>query len=365
MKLQCGIVGLPNVGKSTIFNALTSGGAQAENYPFCTIDPNVGVVPVPDPRLYKIAELVKPRNTIPTFVRIVDIAGLVKGAAKGEGLGNKFLANIKEANAIIHVLRCFEDDDVIHVEGSVNPLRDKEIIDIEMQLKDMETLEKRFEKLKRHLKAGDKDAKKEYEVLQKIAENLEEGVPVRNQNLSEEEKEILKPLFLLSAKPVLYVCNVSDYENITENPYVKEVTAMAKEEGSDVVVLAGSIESDIAGMESEEDKKEFLTLAGMEEPGLNRLIRKAYDLLGLQSYFTAGEKEVRAWTIKKGMTAPQAAGVIHSDFERGFIRAEVISYEDFIQYGSEQAVKEAGKLRIEGKDYIVRDGDIMHFRFNV
>lgn len=364
MALKCGIVGLPNVGKSTLFNCLSNSKAQAANFPFCTIEPNVGSIVVPDERLNKIAELVKPQNIIPATVEIVDIAGLVKGASKGEGLGNKFLSNIRECAAIIHVIRCFENPNVIHVEGSIHPIRDKEIIDMELQLKDLETVETRLKKIEKQAKSGhDKEAQKIYQILEKIKQTLEQGKSARTLNLNEEEK--IKDLNLLTIKPVLYVCNVEEASAKTGNEYSKIIEQVAKEENAEVLIITAQIESEIASLESYEEKQLFLAELGFDEPGVNKLIKKAYTLLNLQTYFTAGEKEVRAWTIEKGWTAPKAAGVIHTDFEKGFIKAEVLSYEDFIKYGSESACRDAGKLRIEGKEYIVQDGDIMHFRFNV
>lgn len=364
--MKCGIVGLPNVGKSTLFNCLSNAKAQSANFPFCTIEPNVGMVNVPDPRLEKLAELVKPQRVVPATVEIVDIAGLVKGASKGEGLGNQFLGNIRETHAILHVLRCFDDPNIIHVDGSVNPVRDKEVIDTELQLKDLETLEKRISKIEKAAKTGDKAAAKEFAVLSQIRQLLLEGKNARVfVPANEEEENIVKSLQLLTSKPVLYVCNVDENAAATGNHWVNAIREIAQKENAGVLVLAAKIESEIAELETFEERKLFLEELGLEEPGVNRLIRAAYDLLNLQTFFTAGEKEVRAWTIKKGDTAPKAAGVIHSDFEKGFIRAEVISYEDYIRYGSEAAVREAGKLRIEGKEYVVADGDIMHFRFNV
>lgn len=366
MALKCGIVGLPNVGKSTLFNCLSNSKAQAANFPFCTIEPNVGSIIVPDERLNKIAELVKPQNIVPTTVEIVDIAGLVKGASKGEGLGNKFLSNIRECEAILHVIRCFENPNVVHVEGSVNPIRDKEIIDIELQLKDLETVEARIKRIEKQAKTGnDKEALKTFQILEQIKHALQQGKSARSLNLSEEEKNRIKDLNLLTIKPVLYVCNVDETSAQTGNEYSKQIEKAAEEEGAEVLIITAQMESEIAALETYEEKQMFLAELGLEEPGVNKLIKKAYKLLNLQTYFTAGEKEVRAWTIEKGWTAPQAAGVIHSDFEKGFIKSEVIAYEDFIKYGSEAACREAGKLRIEGKEYVVQDGDIMHFRFNV
>ena len=363
--MKAGIVGLPNVGKSTWFNCLSNAKAQSANFPFCTIEPNLGVVNVPDARLEKLEELVHPERVQPATVEIVDIAGLVKGASKGEGLGNQFLGNIRECHAIIHVLRCFDNDNIVHVEGSVDPIRDKETIDIELQLKDLETVEKRLEKVTRAAKAGDKVAQKELALLGRYREALLKGISARAVELSEEEQELSQSYQLLTAKPILYVCNVDEASAATGNKYVEAVREAVKNENAQVIVLAVATEADIAELETYEERQLFLQDMGLDEPGASVLIRAAYKLLSLQTYFTAGVKEVRAWTIPVGATAPQAAGVIHSDFERGFIRAEVIAYEDFISYGSESKVKEAGKMRVEGKEYVVKDGDIMHFRFNV
>ena len=363
--MKAGIVGLPNVGKSTLFNCLSNAKAQSANFPFCTIEPNLGVVNVPDARLEKLEELVHPERVQPATVEIVDIAGLVKGASKGEGLGNQFLGNIRECHAIIHVLRCFDNDNIVHVEGSVDPIRDKETIDIELQLKDLETVEKRLEKVTRAAKAGDKVAQKELALLGRYREALLKGISARAVELSEEEQELSQSYQLLTAKPILYVCNVDEASAATGNKYVEAVREAVKNENAQVIVLAVATEADIAELETYEERQLFLQDMGLDEPGASVLIRAAYKLLSLQTYFTAGVKEVRAWTIPVGATAPQAAGVIHSDFERGFIRAEVIAYEDFISYGSESKVKEAGKMRVEGKEYVVKDGDIMHFRFNV
>ncbi|MCD8262455.1 MAG: redox-regulated ATPase YchF [Bacteroides sp.] len=367
MALQCGIVGLPNVGKSTLFNCLSNAKAQAANFPFCTIEPNVGVITVPDERLNKLAELVNPNRIVPTTVEIVDIAGLVKGASKGEGLGNKFLANIRETDAILHVLRCFDDENVIHVDGSVNPVRDKEIIDYELQLKDLDTIENRIQKVQKQAQTGgDKAAKLMCDVLVRFKEALEQGKSARTVTFdTKDEEKAAKELFLLTSKPVLYVCNVDESSAVKGNKYVDMVREAIKEEGADILIVAAKTESDIAELETYEDRQMFLEEVGLEESGVARLIKAAYKLLNLETYFTAGVQEVRAWTYLKGNKAPQCAGVIHTDFEKGFIRAEVIKYEDFIQYGSEAAVKEAGKLNVEGKEYIVQDGDIIHFRFNV
>lgn len=365
MALKCGIVGLPNVGKSTLFNCLSNAKAQSANFPFCTIEPNLGTITVPDPRLEALEKLVKPERVVPTTMEIVDIAGLVKGASKGEGLGNQFLANIRETDAIIHVLRCFDDGNIIHVDGSVNPMRDKEIIDIELQLKDLETVEKRLQTIARNLKSGDKEIVKENEVLLRIKEELEKGNSVRSIDFEDAEQEIVKKAQLITSKPVLYLCNVDEASVKSGNQYVDQVREGVKNEKAEVLVIGAKIEADITELETYEERQLFLEELGLEEPGVNRLIRSAYNLLDLQTYFTAGVKEVRAWTIKKGMTAPQAAGVIHTDFEKGFIRAEVMKYNDFVQYGSEAGVKDAGKFRVEGKEYTVEDGDLMHFRFNV
>lgn len=366
MALKCGIVGLPNVGKSTLFNCLSNAKAQSANFPFCTIEPNLGTISVPDNRLEKLEELVNPERVIPTTIEIVDIAGLVKGASKGEGLGNKFLANIRETDAIIHVLRCFEDGNIVHVDGSVDPVRDKEVIDIELQLKDLEVVENKLKTISRSAKTGDKGALKQEALLNSIKEKLEQGKSAR-EIVPETEDDIVlyKSLQLLTAKPVLYLCNVDEGSVATGNEFVERVKEAVKNENAEVLFLGAAIEADINELETYEDRKEFLSDLGLEEPGVNKLIRSAYKLLNLQTYFTAGVKEVRAWTIKRGMTAPQAAGVIHTDFEKGFIRAEVIKYNDFISYGSEAKVKEAGKLGVEGKEYVVEDGDVMHFRFNV
>ena len=365
MSLKCGIVGLPNVGKSTLFNCLSNAKAQSANFPFCTIEPNIGTISVPDSRLEKLESLVSPERVIPTTMEILDIAGLVKGASKGEGLGNKFLANIRETDAILHVLRCFEDGNIIHVDGSVDPLRDKEIIDIELQLKDLESVEKKILSLSRVIKSGDKDAIKQNELALKIKDGLEQGLSVRGIELNREEKELVRSFNLITAKPVMYVCNVDEASVQSGNHFVDAVRSAVQDEGAEVLVIGAKIEADITELETYEERQMFLDELNLEEPGVNRLIRSAYALLNLQTYFTAGEKEVRAWTIKEGMSAPQAAGVIHTDFEKGFIRAEVMKYDDFTALGSEQAVKESGKFRVEGKEYIVQDGDIMHFRFNV
>ncbi|RKD16114.1 redox-regulated ATPase YchF [Pelobium manganitolerans] len=366
MALQCGIVGLPNVGKSTLFNCLSNAKAQAANFPFCTIEPNVGVITVPDDRLTKLAELVKPQRVVPNTIEIVDIAGLVKGASKGEGLGNQFLGNIRATNAIIHVLRCFEDDNVIHVDGSVDPIRDKEIIDTELQLKDLDTVNKRIQKVEKMAKTGnDKDAKRTFEILSVIKSHLETGKSARTAAVSAEDFEFIQDLSLLTIKPVLYVCNVEEASVNTGNKYVDQVKEAVKDENAEVLIISAKIESEIAELEDFEERAMFLDDLGLTESGVAKLIRAAYRLLDLYTYFTAGVQEVRAWTITKGFTAPQAAGVIHSDFEKGFIRAEVIKYDDFVSLGSENACKEAGKLGVEGKTYVVEDGDIMHFRFNV
>ena len=367
MALQCGIVGLPNVGKSTLFNCLSNAKAQSANFPFCTIEPNVGVITVPDERLNKLAEIVHPQRIVPTTVEIVDIAGLVKGASKGEGLGNKFLANIRETDAILHVLRCFDDDNITHVDGSVDPLRDKAIIDTELQLKDLETVEARIQKVyKQAQTGGDKTAKLTYEVLSRYKEALEQGLNARTVTFeTKDEQKVARELYLLTSKPVLYVCNVDEASAVTGNAYVEKVREAIQEEGANLLVVAAKIESEIAELETYEERQLFLGEIGLEESGVSRLIRAAYQLLDLETYFTAGVQEVRAWTYTKGSKAPRAAAAIHTDFEKGFIRAEVIKFEDFITYGSEAAVKEAGKMAIEGKEYVVQDGDIMHFRFNV
>jgi len=365
MALKCGIVGLPNVGKSTLFNCLSNAKAQSANFPFCTIEPNLGTTSVPDPRLEKLEELVNPERVVPTTMEIVDIAGLVKGASKGEGLGNQFLANIRETDAILHVLRCFDDGNIVHVDGSVDPIRDKEIIDIELQLKDFETIDKKIQSLARVIKSGDKDALKENELALRIKTGLEQGKSVRGLGFSQDEMDVIKSFNLITSKPVMYVCNVDEASVKSGNQYVEQVRAAVAAENAEVLVIGAKIEADITELETYDERQMFLEELGLEEPGVNRLIRQAYHLLNLQTYFTAGVKEVRAWTIRKGMTAPQAAGVIHSDFEKGFIRAEVMKYHDYIQYGSESAVKDAGKFKVEGKEYVVEDGDIMHFRFYV
>ena len=365
MALKCGIVGLPNVGKSTLFNALTSAKALAANYPFATKDPNVGVITVPDERLNRLRDLVNSKKIIPTTIEIVDIAGLIKGASKGEGLGNQFLANIREVDAIVHVVRCFEDDNVVHVDGSVDPVRDKQIIDMELLFKDIETVEKRVEKLKKNAKAGEKAAVRALNVGEEILAQLEAEKPARAIELEGDAKELLDSMMLLTAKPILYVCNVDEDAVHDGNEHTKAFIDFVKNEQAEVVLISAGIEADIAELDSEEERMEFLEEMGLHEPGVNKLIRACYKLLNLITYFTAGPKEIHAWTIMEGTKAPQAAGVIHTDFEKGFIRAEVIKYNDYVELGSEHAVKEAGKMGVEGKEYVVTDGDVMHFRFNV
>ena len=364
--MKAGIVGLPNVGKSTLFNCLSNAKAQSANFPFCTIEPNIGVVNVPDPRLERLESLVKPEKVVPATVEIVDIAGLVRGASKGEGLGNQFLSNIRETDAILHVLRCFDNDNIVHVDGSVDPIRDKETIDLELQLKDLETVEKRLEKVSRAARTGNKEAIKEQEVLNQLQQGLSAATSVRALSISDDDRlAYVKTMQLLTDKPVLYVCNVDESSAVNGNTYVNQVRQVAETEQADVLVLAVSTEADINELDTYEERQLFLDDMGLTEPGAATLIRAAYAMLNLHTYFTAGQKEVRAWTVLQGSTAPQAAGVIHTDFEKGFIRAEVISYVDYDNYASEAKVKEAGKMRVEGKDYVVQDGDVMHFRFNV
>ncbi len=363
MALHCGIVGLPNVGKSTLFNALTKATIAAENYPFCTIDPNVGVVPVPDPRMDKLAAIVKPERVLPTTIEFVDIAGLVAGASKGEGLGNQFLGNIRETDAIVHVVRCFHDDNVVHVAGKVDPIGDIEVINTELALADMASVEKALQRAAKASKSGNKEELAKKQVLEKVVQHLNQGLPVRSLALSDDDVKLIRELCLITIKPTLYIANVQD-DGFENNPLLDQVRDFAATEGAKVVPVCAAIEAEIVQLEDDE-KKEFLDDLGLDEPGLNRVVRAGYELLNLSTYFTAGVKEVRAWTIPKGALAPQAAGVIHTDFEKGFIRAEVISYEDFVEYGGEQGAKDAGKWRLEGKDYVVRDGDVVHFRFNV
>jgi GTP-binding protein YchF len=363
MGIKCGIVGLPNVGKSTLFNALTKAGIAAANFPFCTIDPNVGVVPVPDPRLNQLAEIVKPQKLVPTAVEFVDIAGLVAGASKGEGLGNKFLAHIREVDAIAHVVRCFEHPDIVHVAGRIDPIADIETIDTELALADLESVDKALQRVERAAKANDKEALAKRPVLQKLAAGLNEGKSARSLGLDDDEKALVRDLFLLTLKPLMYIANVKE-DGFANNPHLDKVRARAAAEGAEVVPVCAAIEEELSQLD-DQDRDAFLKDMGLDEPGLNRVIRAAYKLLGLQTYFTAGEKEVRAWTVKRGSTAPQAAGVIHTDFERGFIRAETVAYDDFIKYKGENGAKDAGRLRLEGKEYLVKEGDVLHFRFNV